>query len=691
MLRLVLVSNLVCLAISQGYQNYVKTYESMAGSSKNPTSGSDYQGKEQSQLQAFGKSMNTTFNQYIPSAYMNYASQPVNARVASGGNGAGADASGQAQTSGSDQGDSYTQYMQLYAGIGGQSQKGGQSGGSSYNSYYSKYLQNSGVIDLVEKPNGQSKDSEGKYGNYMKKYASKYTGGGYEKYMRNFQQASSTGSYADYAKAYTQGGQGGSYDKYYQKYMKQYADKYAGGSNSYSKYSSQYSGGSVAGTDAATQASQANSATDLTEMASSQSQHSSDSTSQTGSEGYQKYMKQYTGGSGGYDKYMKQYTNTNYQQTQTNLNAVPKAEDAKSKADLDKWKEAQYNSLGQFVPAAYVHFADKTIDAQYDQRLKELQNTTGQSEQDSETSDDVITNLYQNLSSINLIEESGAKEEDVTKLRNSSQAGVEKIENLVESLRHAAQDSKTMEKAAAVPSKKVKAQFSQRHADASNTIKTLQAKVDSATDVRADELTNAEELIEKLGSDQRKALRHAHARAYRSAMNSARGIQSKVREESRKVRTKTDRLSRMSRSDQEYATKLQNRAEAASDAAEEQGELLARKTEDSLDKGLSKAQDTVRQQEQSDLETLHDLQVRVAGMQSKKSLSEGLSEKVSESQSAAKFLAQRVENSSPDSHAAFALFAWAGGALALVTMYVKFRRRPTESKAGLLGYSAIAS
>jgi hypothetical protein len=549
--------------------------------------------------------------------------------------------------------------------------------------------------------------------------------------MSNFQQASS-GNYSSYASQYTSGA---SYDKYMQQYAGKYTgtggydkymSQYAGGSDSYQKYSQKYSGGQ----QQTSTATQANSATDLVELKDkSQSQQSSSSSYEKymkqyagASGGYQKYMKQYAGSSGGYDKYMKQYAggsngggydtymkqyaskymNKNWTQTQTNLNAIPNPEDAKTKEELDTWKEAQQKKLEQFVPAAYVKYADKTLDQQYKQRLNELENATGSSEaseaDESSAAGDVLSKLYQNFSSIDLIEKAptkGTKEQDeVAELRNSSKAGVEKVEKLVEDLRHAAKDSAATDQAAAMPTKKVKAKFSHRRTNVTKTIKTLQAKVDTNSDVSESELTDAEELIEKLGTDQRKALRTAHAGAYKQSMHAARGIQSKAREEARKVETKTNRLARISRSDQDYATELQNRVEAATDKAEEQGELLARKAEDSLEQHLNKAQDEVRQQEQNDLETLHDLRVRVysqaSSTRSEKTSSEKVTEGVSKSQGAANFLAQRVANSSPNSHSASGLIACGVAAVALVSLYAKFRRRSAEPKAGLLGYSAIS-
>lgn len=563
----------------------------------------------------------------------------------------------------------YEKYMKQYAGASGGYEKymkqfadkymkqytGGNAGSADYSKYYQKYMHQSGgasqlntTIDL----SASQKKSQGGYEKYMKQYAG--SSGGYDKYM----------------KQYTVGNGG------YDKYMKQYA----GSTGGYDKYMKQYSSNG----------------------------------------GYEKYTKQYAGGSqgsaGGFD-YQK-YMGKNWkevQQSQTNLNAIRNPQDAKTKEDLDKWKKAQYQNLGQFVPAAYQHFADSTIEQQYQQRLIELQNTTTAGTTDSsetqETSNDSPKELEPastekgtaqeatDAATVqNLLEQSPNEEQDeVTKLRNSSKEGVEKVEKLVNSLKHAASDSKAMDEAADMPSQNVQAEFSKRRDSVSNTVKTLQDKVNSGTAVSEDEFTHAEELIEKLGTDQRKALRHAHVDAYKSAVHAARGIQSKVRNDARKVETKTYNLARISSSDQGLANKLQTRIEAATDSAEEQGELLARKTENSLDKSLSKAQESVRRKEQTDLETLHSLRLRMydqQGTQSKRSsILKTLSEKAAESRSSAtKFMAQRVENTGSNPRAALALFALAAGASALVMLYTRFRKSQAQPKtAGLLGYSEISS
>jgi len=206
---------------------------------------------------------------------------------------------------------------------------------------------------------------------YADKYMDQYTGGkggsaGYEKYYQKYMQTSGGASQDNSAiNLQSQDSNGG-----YEKYMKQYAGGSSGGGG-YEKYMKQYAGGSNGG--------------------------------------YEKYMKQYAGGSnGGYEKYMKQYAggsqgssgsfdyqkymNMDYkklQQTQTNLNTIYSPQQAKTKEELDSWKDAQYKNLGQFVPSAYQHYADSTVEQQYQQRLVELQNsTTGTTDDTEATSPD---------------------------------------------------------------------------------------------------------------------------------------------------------------------------------------------------------------------------------------------------------------------------------------------------------------
>jgi len=69
------------------YDQYVSLYASMAGS--NPTSGDNYMGKGKSQLNAWNKSMMTTYNLYIPGAYENFAEQATEERTEKKGQGVG--------------------------------------------------------------------------------------------------------------------------------------------------------------------------------------------------------------------------------------------------------------------------------------------------------------------------------------------------------------------------------------------------------------------------------------------------------------------------------------------------------------------------------------------------------------------------------------------------------------------------
>lgn len=69
------------------YDQYVSLYASMAGS--DVTSGDNYMGKGKSQLNAWNKSMMTTYNLYIPGPYENFAEQATEERTEKKGQGVG--------------------------------------------------------------------------------------------------------------------------------------------------------------------------------------------------------------------------------------------------------------------------------------------------------------------------------------------------------------------------------------------------------------------------------------------------------------------------------------------------------------------------------------------------------------------------------------------------------------------------
>merc|ERR1719316_1910929 len=191
----------------------------MAGSNKEPRSEKGYQAKEDSQLQGFGKAMNVTFGKYIPGSYQSFASSPVNARVSSGGNGAGG-----SSTSSTDQGDSYSQYMTQYGGVDNSVSHGGTSYGKTYKDFtkganQGSQAKNTTSTELLAMQSKHDSDgtSSGGYENYMKQYAGGGSSGGYEKYMNQYAGGSS-GGYEKYMNQYT-GGSGGGYENY----MKQYA------------------------------------------------------------------------------------------------------------------------------------------------------------------------------------------------------------------------------------------------------------------------------------------------------------------------------------------------------------------------------------------------------------------------------------------------------------------------------------
>lgn len=96
------------------YDQYVSLYASMAGA--DVTSGKDYNSKGKSQLDAWNKSMVTTYNLYIPGPYENFAEQATEERTGNGGQGVGKGTMGEGQGGSSG------------AGGGGQPQGSGSGG-----------------------------------------------------------------------------------------------------------------------------------------------------------------------------------------------------------------------------------------------------------------------------------------------------------------------------------------------------------------------------------------------------------------------------------------------------------------------------------------------------------------------------------------------------------------------------------
>jgi len=112
--------------------------------------------------------------------------------------------------------------------------------------------------------------------------------------------------------------------------------------------------------------------------------------------------------------------------------------------------------------------------------------------------------------------------------------------------------------------------------------------------------------------------------------------------------------------------------EAAADVAEEQNELLARRTADSLDQSLSKAQEAVRQQASDDRESMNGVWVRLDGHSG--SIATATSSGTSSGTSS--FLAKRGEDkgaTAPSPTGSTAAYALAAGTCALVLAYATFR------------------
>jgi len=266
------------------------------------------------------------------------------------------------------------------------------------------------------------------------------------------------------------------------------------------------------------------------------------------------------------------------------------------------------------------------------------------------------------------------KEIEVEHLRRSSEEGVAKVESLVESLRRAAHDDAAIEKVADLPVEHIKVKFTERHKALSAAIKALQALSadDQPQAVVKARLANTEEEVEKLRADELQSLHQAHLQAHDASSHAARGLQSEVREEARKVRTLSDRMARMSPAHQDLANRMQNHVEAAADVAEDQDELLARRTTDSLDQSLSKAQEAVRQQASDNRDIMNEVRFRLDGHSD--SVANATSSGTSSGTSS--FLANRGEDkdaTAPSPTGSTAAYALAAGTCALVLAYATFR------------------
>merc|ERR1719359_2043880 len=140
------------------------------------------------------------------------------------------------------------------------------------------------------------------------------------------------------------------------------------------------------------------------------------------------------------------------------------------------------------------------------------------------------------------------KQEEIERLKRSAEDGVEKVKKLAESLRSAVKDDATIELAANRPFEGVKAEVAKSDKEVSSTI-------------------------------QLNALRQAYNQARDASSHVARGTQSQVRKEARKVESACDRLARISPADEGLARKWSDQVEADADDTENLGETLARKTQ----------------------------------------------------------------------------------------------------------------
>jgi len=226
-------------------------------------------------------------------------------------------------------------------------------------------------------------------------------------------------------------------------------------------------------------------------------------------------------------------------------------------------------------------------------------------------------------------------------------------------------------------------------------------------------LAGAMNETEELRSDEFQAVDKAHQEAHDATKHAARGAQTEVRDEARQVWSLSDHLARRSRSDQDLSEKLQNRAEVAADVAENEGEELARRTQDRLEENRGKAREDIRREADRRFEILHDLgrqsealeeaqekkaeakseakeKKAEAKTEAKEKKAEAKSEAKSEATSVAKsassntFLAQNTEGVKSASYA-LAWVAVVGVSVACLMFFAKRNRRTVATPEGMLG------
>jgi len=476
-----------------------------------------------------------------------------------------------------------------------------------------------GAVNLLQMPDASSKSSSGssqsQSGNYQQ-YMNKYAGGS--------QSGSQSGDYQQYMKKYAGGSQGGSQSGDYQQYMKKYAGGSQGGSQSgnYQQYMKKYAGGDKDDASAKHQAGE--DVVNLLEV-------SKGSSDQGSSSNYQQYMNKYAGGSEGgsnykqyYQNYMNKYAGhgdsdyskyADYEKyihrynNHEQANVVRSAHDAQNMSQLDAWRDQSKQNVQWYVPAQYGKYANRNVDRQYNERMRQLGG--GSTTENLDTSFHTDSSLKSPFADVLNLDALPAdkKAQAVAHLKEAAEAEVKKAEQLGSSLKDAATDRNAIAMVAARPAHNVVAAFNARAKSLENEIGNLQQQVKSQT-TSADfekQLHQCTEKVAHLRGDELHALDQAHREANQAARHAAQGSQTEVRHEARQVWALSDRMAKTNHSYQHLSNQLQNRVEKAADFAENNCEELARHTQDHLEDNLEHARETVRKETERRMETLREV------------------------------------------------------------------------------------
>merc|ERR1719421_454538 len=477
--------------------------------------------------------------------------------------------------------------------------------------YAGQYMQQSGGKQTGQSQSGQSQS--GDYRKYMKQYAGQYAG----KYMQQSgdqskSSSSSSQSYQKYMNQYasqsTQGSQGqtnllatsGSNDDSagYQKYMNQYTcgNSQSSGGN-YQKYMKQYAGKYTGGN------------------------------SQSSRSNYEKYLKQYGGSEA--DKYIQQYAGQSNQSSSDfsdykkyismyscdDEHTVESAKKAMNKTQLDAWKDAQLCTVKKYViDHQGQHYAQQGINKEYTRRLAELRNETAEQASAADASlmlaarDD--RNKTQHMSK--------------AEMRQAANVTVQKVEALSQSLELAANDKDGIEAQAALPAQRTQAEFAKNHSEIKQEMENLETqlkKQHGAQDAKAmqsiqSRLSALRTKAKALRTAEMQALKRNTKMADSASRHQAAGAQDAARDAARDARRQTDKLARKYwDSEGDLATKLDDRAEKATDTAEAHSQTLARRTQDALQQHEDNAASAMQEDAETARKAMQSMQDELTQLQ----------------------------------------------------------------------------